>query len=61
MDRWVAQWGDHLRIVHKVWVMLLLLCVPLGAGIAIHLYVVQQLLALQHAGVLIDQNRCRGV
>jgi CHASE3 domain sensor protein len=27
--------------------MLLLLCVPLGAGIAIHLYVVQQLLALQ--------------
>ena len=47
MDRWVAQWGDHLRIQHKVWVMLLLLCVPLGAGIAIHLYVVQQLLALQ--------------
>jgi hypothetical protein len=46
MDRWVAQWGDHLRIQHKVWVMLLLLCVPLGAGIAIHLYVVQLLLAL---------------
>ena len=47
MDRWVAQWGNHLRIQHKVWVVLLLLCVPLSAGIAIHLYVVQQLLALQ--------------
>ena len=47
MDRWASQWGDQLRIQHKVWVALLLLCVPLGAGIAIHLYVVQQLLALQ--------------
>ena len=47
MNRWAAQWGDHLRIQHKVWVVLLLLCVPLSAGIAIHLYVVQQLLALQ--------------
>jgi len=47
MDRWAVQWADHLRIQHKVWVMLLLLCVPLGAGIGIHLYVVQQLLALQ--------------
>jgi signal transduction histidine kinase/CHASE3 domain sensor protein len=47
MDRWAAQWGDQLRIQHKVWVVLLLLCVPLSAGIAIHLYVVQQLLALQ--------------
>ena len=47
MGRWTVQWGDQLRIQHKVWVMLLLLCVPLGAGIAIHLYVVQQLLALQ--------------
>jgi signal transduction histidine kinase/CHASE3 domain sensor protein len=47
MNRWVVQWGSHLRIQHKVWVVLLLLCVPLSAGIAIHLYVVQQLLALQ--------------
>ncbi len=47
MDRWTAQWGDQLPIQHKVWVVLLLLCVPLSAGIAIHLYVVQQLLALQ--------------
>ena len=47
MDRWASQWGDQLRIQHKVWVALLLLCVPLGAGIAIHLYVAQQLLALQ--------------
>ncbi len=42
-----AQWGDQLRIQHKVWVVLLLLCVPLSAGIAIHLYVAQQLLTLQ--------------
>lgn len=47
MDRWGAQWGDQLRIQHKVWVVLLLLCVPLSVGIAIHLYIVQQLLALQ--------------
>lgn len=47
MDRWSTQWGGQLRIQHKVWVVLLLLCVPLSAGIAIHLYGVQQLLALQ--------------
>lgn len=47
MNRWVAQWGNQLRIQHKVWVVLLLLCVPLGVGIAIHLYVIQQLLVLQ--------------
>ncbi|MEO5630681.1 MAG: CHASE3 domain-containing protein, partial [Nitrospiraceae bacterium] len=47
MDRWAAQWGDRLRIQHKVWVALLLLCAPLSVGIAIHLYVVQELLALQ--------------
>jgi signal transduction histidine kinase/CHASE3 domain sensor protein len=38
---------EQFRIQHRVWVMLLLLCVPLGVGIAIHLYVVQQLLGLQ--------------
>ena len=47
MNRWIAQWGSHLRIQHKVWVVLLLLCVPLSAGIAYHLYVVHQLLDLQ--------------
>lgn len=47
MGRRTVQWVDQLRIQHKVWVMLLLLCVPLSAGIAIHLYVVQQLLGLQ--------------
>jgi signal transduction histidine kinase/CHASE3 domain sensor protein len=47
MNRWVSQWGSHLRIQHKVWVVLLLLCVPLSIGIAIHLYIVQQLLVLQ--------------
>jgi signal transduction histidine kinase len=47
MNRWVAQWGSHLRIQHKVWVVLLLLCVPLTIGMAYHLYVVHQLLELQ--------------
>lgn len=47
MNRWVAQWGNHLRIQQKVWVVLLLLCLPLSVGIAIHLYVVKQLLVLQ--------------
>lgn len=50
MDRWAVQWGSYLRIQHKIWVVLLLLCVPLSIGIAIHLYVVQQLLALQQQG-----------
>jgi hypothetical protein len=26
MDRWAARWGDRLRIQHKVWLLLLLLC-----------------------------------
>jgi signal transduction histidine kinase/CHASE3 domain sensor protein len=47
MDRWATQWGGQLRIQHKVWVAVLLLCVPLSVGIAIHLYFVQQLLELQ--------------
>jgi signal transduction histidine kinase/CHASE3 domain sensor protein len=47
MSRWAARWGNQLRIQHKVWLVLLLLCVPLTIGIAIHLYGVQQLLALQ--------------
>jgi signal transduction histidine kinase/CHASE3 domain sensor protein len=38
---------DQLRIQHKVWAALLLLCVPLGVGIALHLYFVKQLLVLQ--------------
>ena len=47
MDRWAAHWGDRLRIQHKVWAVFLLLCVPLSAGIAVHLYIVKQLLSLQ--------------
>ncbi|MCE9536929.1 MAG: CHASE3 domain-containing protein, partial [Nitrospirae bacterium] len=47
MARWALQWWDHLRIQHKVWAVLLLLCVPLVAGLAIHLYIVQQLLSTQ--------------
>ena len=47
MNRLVPQWWDRLRIQHKVWAVLLLLCVPLIAGLSTHLYLVQQLLALQ--------------
>ncbi|MEO5954331.1 MAG: ATP-binding protein [Nitrospiraceae bacterium] len=47
MDRWASQWWDHLRIQHKVWMVLLLLCVPLTGGLATHLYIVQLLLTTQ--------------
>ena len=40
-------WWSRLRIQHKVWAVLLLLCVPLAAGLSIHLYLVQQLLLLE--------------
>jgi signal transduction histidine kinase/CHASE3 domain sensor protein len=42
-----ANWWSRLRIQHKVWAVLLLLCVPLIAGLSTHLYLVQQLLTLQ--------------
>lgn len=47
MNRWAAQWWEQLRIQHKVWTVLLLLCVPLMGGLATHLYIVQQLLSTQ--------------
>jgi len=47
MDRWVTQWWDRLRIQHKVWAVLLLLCLPLIGGLAIHLHFVEQLLTVQ--------------
>ncbi|MDH4187740.1 MAG: ATP-binding protein [Nitrospira sp.] len=47
MGRWVSHWWNHLCIQHKVWAVLLLLCVPLGIGLATHLYIIQQLLVLQ--------------
>ena len=47
MARWAAQWWEQLRIQHKVWTLLLLLCVPLMGGLATHLYIVQQLLSTQ--------------
>lgn len=40
-------WWSRLRIQHKVWAVLLLLCVPLIAGLSTHLYLVKQLLTLQ--------------
>ena len=40
-------WWSRLRIQHKVWAVLLLLCVPLIVGLTIHLYLVQQLLILE--------------
>lgn len=47
MDRWVAQWWEQLRIQHKVWTVLFLLCVPLIGGLGTHLYFVQLLLSTQ--------------
>ena len=47
MGRWAAQWWEQFRIQHKVWTVLLLLCVPLIGGLATHLYFVQQLLSVQ--------------
>jgi len=47
MERWALQWWDHLRIQHKVWAVLLLMCLPLIGGLATHLYIVQQLLSTQ--------------
>lgn len=47
MNRWASQWWDNLSIQHKVWAVLLLLCVPLVGGLGTHLYLIQQLLAVQ--------------
>lgn len=47
MQENAADWWSRLRIQHKVWAVLLLLCVPLIAGLCTHLYLVQQLLTLQ--------------
>ena len=47
MDEPAPTWWSRLRIQHKVWAVLLLLCVPLIAGLSIHLYFVEQLLNLQ--------------
>ena len=47
MNEPAPTWWSRLRIQHKVWAVLLLLCVPLVLGLSIHLYLVQQLLTLQ--------------
>jgi signal transduction histidine kinase/CHASE3 domain sensor protein len=47
MNESAPTWWSRLRIQHKVWAVLLLLCVPLIAGLSTHLYLVQQLLNLQ--------------
>jgi signal transduction histidine kinase/CHASE3 domain sensor protein len=47
MKQSVRRWWDRLRIQHKVWAVLLLLCVPLGSGVTTHFYLVQQLSTLQ--------------
>lgn len=47
MGQRASQWWDNLRIQHKVWAVLLLLCVPLVVGLATHLYFVKQLLRIQ--------------
>ncbi|HET7909425.1 MAG TPA: CHASE3 domain-containing protein, partial [Nitrospira sp.] len=59
MQEKVTDWWSRLRIQHKVWAVLLLLCVPLVAGLATHLYLVEQLLILQqqrHALVLAHEQ-----
>ena len=47
MDEPAPTWWSRLRIQHKVWAVLLLLCIPLIAGLSTHLYLVQQLLTIQ--------------
>lgn len=47
MNQRLAQWWDRLRIQHKVWAVLLLLCVPLAGGLLTHLYFIEQLLQIQ--------------
>ncbi len=47
MKQRAVQWWGRLRIQHKVWAVLLLLCIPLVGGLAAHLYVVNQLLVVQ--------------
>jgi signal transduction histidine kinase/CHASE3 domain sensor protein len=47
VDQWAAQWWERLRIQHKVWAVLLLLCLPLIGGLATHLYMVEQILTIQ--------------
>jgi signal transduction histidine kinase/CHASE3 domain sensor protein len=47
MNKTRSTWWSRLRIQQKVWAVLLLLCVPLVAGLSIHLYLVQQLLMLE--------------
>ena len=42
-----ADWWSQLRIQHKVWAVLLILCVPLITGLSTHLYLVEQLLTVQ--------------
>lgn len=57
MDRWVIHWWKQLRIQHKVWAVLLLLCLPLVGGLGAHLYALNQLLNIQqqrHDLVLAD-------
>lgn len=43
-----ALWS-RLRIQHKVWAVLLLLCLPLGGGLLAHLYIVNELLGIQQS------------
>jgi len=59
MARWAAQWWEQFRLQHKVWTVLLLICVPLIGGLATHLYIVQQLLSNQqqrHELVLVREH-----
>ncbi len=41
------QWWKALRVQHKVWAVLLFVCIPLIGGLTTHLYVIQNLLTVQ--------------
>lgn len=59
MNQRAAQWWGRLRIQHKVWAVLLLLCVPLVGGLSAHLYVVNRLLGVeqQRHGLVLADNQ----
>ena len=44
-----GRWWDRLHVQQKVWIVVLLLCVPLLAALAIHVTLVQSLLHVQQA------------
>lgn len=48
MGRLIRDWWDRLRVRQKVWIVVLVLCLPLLAALAVHVTLVQRLLDVQH-------------